>query len=67
MTWYFPFSLVQSGRILELIDASGQIRGIEHYPECGYAAGTRYVFHMDELVRYALFRDVLAGSMERSQ
>ena len=59
MPWCFPFSLVQSGRILERVDASGQIRGTEHYPGCSYAASTHYVFDMNELVRYIEFRDVL--------
>ena len=61
MAWYFPFLLVQSGKILDWIDPSGQTRGIEHYPECDYAASIHYVFDMDELVRYTKFRDVLAG------
>ena len=61
MAWYFPFSLVQSGRILDWLDPGGQPKGIEHYPECDYAASTHYVFDMDELVRYVMFRDVLAA------
>jgi len=38
----------------------GQIKGIELYPECDYAASIHYVFDMDEIVRYIRFREVLA-------
>ncbi len=63
MAWYFPFSLVKSGKILDWIDPGGQIRGIENCPGCDYAPGTHYVFDMDELVRYIKFRDALAEDM----
>ena len=66
MAWYFPFSLVQSCKILDWIDPSGQLREIDHYPGCRYAASTHYVFDMEELVRYIVFRDVLVRG-SRSQ
>ena len=36
---------------------------LKTYTECDYAASTHYVFDMDELVRYVMFRDVLAGML----
>ena len=59
MAWYFPFSLVQSGKILDWIDPVGQAKGLERNPECDYAASIHYIFDMDELVRYVVFRDAL--------
>ena len=67
MAWYFPFLLVQSGKILDRIDPGGQPMGIEQYPECNYASSIHYVFDMDELVRYVKFRDVLAEAVSRAQ
>jgi ssDNA-binding Zn-finger/Zn-ribbon topoisomerase 1 len=67
MAWYFPLSSVQDGTIFNSIDPSAQVRGIENYPECDYAASIHLVFDMDELVRYVRFRDVLAEEMKRSQ
>jgi len=67
MAWYFPFSLVRSGKILEWIDPGGQARGIEDCSECDYAVSTHYVFDMDELVRYIKFRDVPAEELRRTQ
>ena len=49
------------------IDPSGQVRGIELYPECEYATDVHDVFDIDELVRYIKFRDVLAEELRRSQ
>jgi len=67
MAWYFPFALVQSGKILNWIDPSGQLRGIENYPGCDYAPSTHYVFDMDELARYVKFPDVLAQEARRAE
>jgi len=53
------------GTILNSVDPDGQLRGIEHYPECDYAASTHYVFEMDELVRYIKFRDALVTETKR--
>ncbi len=67
MAWYFPFALVQSGKILDWIDPDGQAKGLERNPECDYAASIHYVFDMDELVRYVRFRDVLAEETTRAE
>ena len=66
MAWYFPFAFVQSGKILDRIDPDGQAKGLEHNPECEYAASIHYIFDMDELVRYVRFRDVLAEEVRRA-
>jgi len=44
---------------------AGRQEGSGATPGCDYAAGIQYVFSMDELVRYAKFRDVLAEEMRR--
>ncbi len=67
MAWYFPFSLVQSGKILDWIDPGGQARGIGDCPGCDYASSIHYVFNMDELVRYIKFRDALAEKTRSTQ
>ncbi len=64
MVWCPRITRAQSEGTKFAADKTGMV---SPYSQCAYAASTHHVFHMDELVRYIRFRDVLAEEMRRSQ
>ena len=68
MVWYYPFESIKHRRFFDEFSADGHLddnAGLaeEEIPE--YAKNVHYVFSMDEMVRYILFREKLAKVKEK--
>ena len=69
MVWYYPFACIKHRKFFDEFSADGHLddnAGLaeEEIPE--YAKNVHYVFSMDEMVRYILFREKLAKVKEKS-
>ena len=63
MVWYYPFESIKHRKFFDEFSADGHLddnAGLaeEEIPE--YAKNVHYVFSMDEMIRYILFREKLA-------
>jgi len=69
MVWYYPFESIKHRKFFDEFSADGHLddnAGLaeEEIPE--YAKNVHYVFSMDEMVRYILFREKLAKVKEKT-
>ena len=69
MVWYYPFESIKHRRFFDEFSADGHLddnAGLaeEEIPE--YAKNVHYVFGIDEMIRYILFREKLAKVKERT-
>ena len=60
---YFPFALLQEGKISDAMSFGGPMRSRRYFPEADYAGSMQYIFDMNGLLRYVKFRDMLAQKM----
>jgi hypothetical protein len=68
MIWYYPFTCIKHRKFFDEFSADGHLddnAGLakDEMPE--YAKNVHYVFSMDEMVRYILFREKLAKVKEK--
>ena len=63
MVWYYPFESIKHRKFFDEFAADGHLNDDpalveEEIPE--YTKNVHYVFSMDEMIRYILFREKLA-------
>ena len=62
MVWYYPFESMKHRKFFDEFSADGHLddnAGLAEKEIPGYAKNVHYVFSMDEMVRYILFREKL--------
>ena len=67
MVWYYPFESLKEQGFLDQFSDNGNLdlsTGLADHETANYYKDVHYVFSMNELVRYILFREKLAESKE---
>ena len=63
---YFPFALVQNGKIFDAIAPGGLMKSRRYFPEADYAGSMQYIFDIDGITQYVKSRDVPAEKLRHA-
>ena len=66
LVWYFPFEGIEHRSFFGQFNKDGSLKVKKYIEEdawTGYIKNVHYVFSMNELVRYILFREKLADNL----